>query len=84
MKVTAITLRPGNVVDRDGRLFVVTKYEIIQPGKGASVIQVEMRDIRSGSKDNVRYRTQETVERVDQSKTITNTCLQAMMISTHS
>lgn len=64
MKVTAITLRPGNVVDRDGRLFVVTKYEIIQPGKGASVIQVEMRDIRSGSKDNVRYRTQETVERV--------------------
>lgn len=64
MKVTAITLRPGNVVDRDGKLFVVTKYDIMQPGKGASVIQVEMRDIRSGSKDNVRYRTQETVERV--------------------
>src|SRR5690606_25724287 len=64
MKVTAITLRPGNIIDRDGRLFVVTKYEIIQPGKGASVIQVEMRDIRAGTKDNVRYRTQETVERV--------------------
>ena len=64
MKVTAITLRPGNIVDRDGKLWAVTKYEIIQPGKGASVIQVEMRDIRSGNKDNVRYRTQETVERV--------------------
>jgi elongation factor P len=63
MKVTAITLRPGNVVEKDGRLFVVTKYDIIQPGKGNSVIQIEMRDIRSGSKDNVRYRTQETVER---------------------
>lgn len=36
----------------------------MQPGKGASVIQVEMRDIKSGNKDNVRYRTQETVERV--------------------
>ena len=66
MKVTAITLRPGNVLDRDGdgRLWVVTGYDIMQPGKGASVIQVEMRDIRSGNKDNVRYRTQETVERV--------------------
>lgn len=64
MKVNAITLRPGNVLDKDGKLWVVEKYEIMQPGKGASVIQVEMRDIRSGNKDNVRYRTQETVERV--------------------
>ena len=64
MKVTAITLRPGNVLDREGKLWVVTGYEIMQPGKGASVIQVEMRDIKSGNKDNVRYRTQETVERV--------------------
>lgn len=65
MKVTAITLRPGHVIDRgDGKLWAVTKYEIMQPGKGASVIQVEMRDIRSGNKDNVRYRTQETIERV--------------------
>ncbi|MCB1529784.1 MAG: elongation factor P [Rhodospirillales bacterium] len=64
MKVTAITLRPGNVVDHNNKLQVVTKYEIMQPGKGASVIQVEMRDIRTGNKDNVRFRTQESVERV--------------------
>ncbi|HBH27096.1 MAG TPA: elongation factor P [Rhodospirillaceae bacterium] len=65
MKVTAITLRPGNVIDRgDGKLWVITKHEIMQPGKGAAVMQVEMRDVRSGNKDNVRYRTQETVERV--------------------
>ena len=64
MKVTAITLRKGNVLDYNGKLMVVTGYEIMQPGKGASVIQVEMRDIRSGNKDNVRFRTQETVERV--------------------
>jgi elongation factor P len=65
-KVTAITLRPGNVIDRDGdgRLWLVTGYEIMQPGKGSSVIQVEMRDVRAGNKDNVRYRTQEAVERV--------------------
>lgn len=65
-KVAAITLRPGNVIDRDGdgRLWVVTGYEIMQPGKGSAVIQIEMRDVRQGNKDNVRYRTQETLERV--------------------
>ena len=64
MKVAAITLRPGNVIDYNGKLCAVTKYEIMQPGKGASVIQIEMRDVRSGNKDNVRFRTQETVEKV--------------------
>jgi len=70
MKVNAITLRKGNVLDYNGKLMVVSGYEIMQPGKGASVIQVEMRDIRTGNKDNVRFRTQETVERVrlDQSE----------------
>lgn len=65
-KVAAITLRPGNVIDRDGdgRLWVITGYEIMQPGKGSAVIQIEMRDVRQGNKDNVRYRTQETLERV--------------------
>lgn len=63
MKVNAINIRKGNVLDRDGRLFVVLKSDILQPGKGASVVQVEMRDLKSGAKDNVRYRTQETVEK---------------------
>lgn len=64
MKVNANTLRSGNVIDYNGKLWVVLKNEILTPGKGASVAQVEMRDIRSGTKDNVRFRTQETVERV--------------------
>ncbi|MFP4098475.1 MAG: elongation factor P [Alphaproteobacteria bacterium] len=64
MKVNAITLRSGNVIEYNGKLCVVIKNDIQQPGKGASVAQVEMRDIRTGNKDNVRFRTQETVERV--------------------
>ncbi len=64
MKVAAITLRKGNVLEYNGKLMIIAGHEIMQPGKGASVIQVEMRDIRSGNKDNVRFRTQETVERV--------------------
>ena len=64
MKVNANTLRSGNIIEYNGRLFAVVKNELVTPGKGAAVAQVEMRDIRTGSKDNVRFRTQETVERV--------------------
>lgn len=64
MKVNAITLRPGHVIEHEGKLWVVAKAEINQPGKGAAVMQIEMRDIRAGTKTNVRFRTQETLERV--------------------
>lgn len=64
MKVNANTLRSGNVIEYNEKLWVVIKNDLIQPGKGAAVAQVEMRDLRSGAKDNVRFRTQETVVRV--------------------
>ena len=64
MQVDANTLRKGHVVDYNGKLWSVIKSEIMIPGKGAAVIQVEMRDVRSNTKTNVRFRTQETVERV--------------------
>jgi elongation factor P len=65
MKVTAITVRAGNVLEHNGKLWIVLKSEIFNPGKGASVVQVEMRDLRAGNKTNERFRTQETVERVN-------------------
>lgn len=64
MQVDANTLRKGHVVDYNGKLWSVLKSEIMIPGKGAAVVQVEMRDVRAGVKTNVRFRTQETVERV--------------------
>ena len=64
MKTTAINLRPGNVIDYNNKLWVVVKKEDVHPGKGNSVSQIELRDIISGTKDNVRFRTQETVEKV--------------------
>ncbi len=64
MKVNAITLRSGNIIEHEDKLWAVVKNDIIQPGKGASVAQIEMRDVRSGNKTNVRFRTQENVERV--------------------
>lgn len=64
MKVNANTLRSGNVIEHEGKLYAVVKNELIQPGKGNAVAQVELRDIRTGTKTNMRYRTQESVERI--------------------
>ncbi len=64
MKINAIDIKPGNVLDYQGKLWLVLKRELVQPGKGGAFAQVEMRDLRGGTKLNDRFRTQETVERV--------------------
>ena len=64
MKINAIDIKPGNVLEHQDKLWVVLRRELIQPGKGGAFAQVEMRDLRGGSKLNERFRTQETVERV--------------------
>jgi elongation factor P len=64
MKVQANTVRKGNVIEYEGKLWQVVKNELLSPGKGAAVAQIEMRDVRSGTKNNVRFRTQEMIEQV--------------------
>ena len=64
MKINAIEIKPGNVLEHGGKLWVVLKRELVQPGKGGAFAQVEMRDLRAGNKTIERFRTQETVERV--------------------
>ena len=64
MKINAIDIKPGNVLEHQNKLWLVLKRELVQPGKGGAFAQVELRDLRGGSKLNERFRTQETVERV--------------------
>lgn len=64
MKVNANTLRAGHVMEQNGKLWVIMKSTILTPGKGAAVVQVDMRDVRTGIKSSERFRTQEAVERV--------------------
>jgi len=64
MKINAIDLKPGNVLEHQNKLWIVLKRELVQPGKGGAFAQVELRDLRGGNKLNERFRTQETVERV--------------------
>ena len=64
MKIQANTIRPGNIIDHNGKQWAVLKIQIITPGKGGAFIQVEMRDLRSGLKSNERWRTADTVEKL--------------------
>jgi elongation factor P len=63
VKVIASSLRKGNVVDKDGKLYVILSAENIHPGKGTPVTQLDMRRISDGVKVSERYRTTEQVER---------------------
>ena len=63
MKVIASSLRKGNIVDLDGRLYVILTAENIHPGKGTPVTQVDMRRLSDGVKSSQRYKTTEQVER---------------------
>lgn len=63
MKVIASQLRKGNVVELDGKLYVVLTAENFHPGKGTPVTQVNMRRISDGVKVSERWRTTEQVER---------------------
>jgi elongation factor P len=62
-KVIASSLRKGNVVDLDGRLYVVLTAQSFHPGKGTPVTQVDMRRISDGTKVSERWKTTEQVER---------------------
>jgi elongation factor P len=64
MKVQSNTIRPGNVIEHDGRRWIVINYELITPGKGNAFIAVEMRDVTTGTKTNARFRTADTVDRL--------------------
>lgn len=63
MKVAANTLRKGMVVEYNNKLWVVMENELRSPGKGAAVAQVIMRDIIAGNKMDIRFSTQDMVER---------------------
>ena len=61
MKINAIDIRVGNILEYNNRLWAVLKTMHTQPGKGGAFMQVEMKDVRDGTKNNIRFRSSETV-----------------------
>ncbi len=64
MKINGNAVRPGNVIEHKGGLWVAVKIQHTQPGKGGAYLQVELKNLRDGTKLNERFRSSETVEKV--------------------
>ncbi len=64
MKINGNEIRPGNVIQHNGGLWVAVKTQAVKPGKGGAFNQVELKNLIDGSKLNERFRASETVERV--------------------
>ena len=64
MKINGNAIRPGNVIEHKDGLWRAVKIQHTQPGKGGAYLQVELRNLRNGSKLNERFRASENVERV--------------------
>ena len=64
MRINGNAIRPGNIIEHNGRLWRVAKIQHTQPGKGGAFLQAEMKDIRDGTKLNERFRASESVEKV--------------------
>jgi elongation factor P len=63
VKVIASSVRKGNVLEVNNKLYVVLSAESFFPGKGTPTTQIDMRGIADGVKTTERYRTTEQVER---------------------
>jgi elongation factor P len=64
MKINGNEIRPGNVIEHKGALWIAVKTQAVKPGKGPAYAQVELKNAIDGTKLNERFRASETVERV--------------------
>jgi elongation factor P len=63
-KINGNEIRIGNVLEHDSGLWAAVKVDHVKPGKGGAFAQVELRNLRNGSKLNERFRSADKVERV--------------------
>ncbi len=63
VSVIASSVRKGNVIEKDGKLYIVITAENIHPGKGTPVTHLEMRRIPDGLKIVERLRTTDSIEK---------------------
>jgi len=67
-KINGNEIRPGYVLEHNEGLWIAVKVNHVKPGKGGAFAQVEMKNLRTGSKLNERFRSDDKVEkaRLDQ------------------
>tara|TARA_B100001093_G_scaffold50474_1_gene42931 strand:+ start:171 stop:734 length:564 start_codon:yes stop_codon:yes gene_type:complete len=65
MKITAIEIKPGMIIEHKNDYWNVLKTQHVKPGKGGAFNQVELKSILKGTKLNERFRSSETVEKAE-------------------
>ncbi len=63
--IAATQIRVGHVLKIEGVLYRVLKVQHITPGKGNAQVQADIRNLKTGIKNNIRFRSVESVEKVD-------------------
>jgi len=63
-KINGNAIRPRNIIEHNTGLWVAMKVDHVKPGKGGAFAQVEMKNLRNGSKLNERFRSADKVEKV--------------------
>ena len=55
-------MRKGQTVKIDGKLYVIVDYQHVKLGKGGAVYQTKLKSLTDGLIQNVRLRSEETIE----------------------
>ena len=63
MKIDGNQIKVGNILKINSKLWRVTKTQHTQPGKGGAYLQAEMKELKTGTKMNTRFRSSESVEK---------------------
>ncbi len=58
----ASQMQKGQTVKIDGKLYAIVDYQHVKLGKGGAVYQTKLKSLTDGSIQNVRLRSEETIE----------------------
>tara|TARA_B100000795_G_scaffold156440_1_gene117395 strand:- start:1015 stop:1578 length:564 start_codon:yes stop_codon:yes gene_type:complete len=65
MKISAVEVKPGIIIEHKNDYWKVLKAQHVKPGKGGAFNQVELKSITKGTKLNERFRSSETIEKAE-------------------
>jgi len=65
MKISAVEVKPGMIIEHKNDYWNVLKAQHVKPGKGGAFNQVELKSITKGTKLNERFRSGETIEKAE-------------------
>ena len=65
MKITAVEIKPGMIIEYKNDYWNVLKAQHVKPGKGGAFNQVELKSITRGTKLNERFRSSENIEKAE-------------------